>query len=152
MKEKIMLRRPSEIDYLESYYIANYTAAIYYKHGVLSTKKPFLKRLFKSLYNHKKTLKDDLDKHILEAKDQEYLDILIKKCKKEILQMQRKLSETPNLKSGRICIEMEKQFIKQLHHTLSNLTDGNLRNTCLAHKHTSKPLQKQLILVNKYLI
>jgi hypothetical protein len=148
----MMLREPSEIDYLENYYIANYTAAIYYKHGILSTKKPFLKRLFKSLYNNKKELKDDLDKHILETRDQKYLDHLILKCKKEVVKLQRRLSTTSNLKSGRICTEMEKRFLKQLQLTLTNLTDENLRNTLLSHKHKSKPLQEQLVLVNKYLI
>ena len=147
-----MLRKPSEVDYLENYYIANYTAAIYYKHAILTTKKPYLKRLFKSLYNHKKTLKNDLDKHILDARDQEYLDELIVKCKKEVVKMQRKLSSSSNLKTGRICTEMENYFVKQLKHTLSLLTDGNLRNTLLSHKHSSDSLRNQLITVSKYLI
>jgi hypothetical protein len=147
-----MLRKPSEVDYLENYYIANYTAAIYYKHAILTTKKPYLKRLFKSLYNHKKTLKNDLDKHILDARDQEYLDELIVKCKKEVVKMQRKLSSSSNLKTGRICTEMENYFVKQLKHTLSLLTDGKLRNTLLSHKHFSDSLRNQLITVSKYLI
>jgi hypothetical protein len=148
----VMLRKPSEVDYLENYYIANYTAAIYYKHAILTTKKPYLKRLFKSLYNHKKTLKNDLDKHILDARDQEYLDELIVKCKKEVVKMQRKLSSSSNLKTGRICTEMENYFVKQLKHTLSLLTDGKLRNTLLSHKHSSDSLRNQLITVSKYLI
>lgn len=148
----MMLMKPSEIDYLEKYYIANYTAAIYYKHAILSTRKPYLKRLFKSLYNHKKALKNDLDKHILAARNQEYLDELLGKCKYEIANMQRKLSTTSNLKTGRICTEIENHFVKQLKHTLSLLTDGNLRNTLLTHKHSSKPLQNQLKTVSKYLI
>jgi hypothetical protein len=147
-----MLRKPSEVDYLENYYIANYTAAIYYKHAILTTKKPYLKRLFKSLYNHKKTLKNDLDKHILDARDQEYLDELIVQCKKEVVKMQRKLSSSSNLKTGRICTEMENYFVKQLKHTLSLLTDGKLRNTLLSHKHSSDSLRNQLITVSKYLI
>lgn len=147
-----MLRKPCEVDYLENYYIANYTAAIYYKHAILTTKKPYLKRLFKSLYNHKKTLKNDLDKHILDARDQEYLDELIVKCKKEVVKMQRKLSSSSNLKTGRICTEMENYFVKQLKHTLSLLTDGKLRNTLLSHKHFSDSLRNQLITVSKYLI
>lgn len=147
-----MLRKPSEVDYLENYYIANYTAAIYYKHAILTTKKPYLKRLFKSLYNHKKTLKNDLDKHILDARDKEYLDELIVKCKKEVVKMQRKLSSSSNLKTGRICTEMENYFVKQLKHTLSLLTDGKLRNTLLSHKHSSDSLRNQLITVSKYLI
>ena len=147
-----MLRKPSEVDYLENYYIANYTAAIYYKHAILTTKKPYLKRLFKSLYNHKKTLKNDLDKHILDAREQEYLDELIVKCKKEVVKMQRKLSSSSNLKTGRICTEMENYFVKQLKHTLSLLTDGKLRNTLLSHKHSSDSLRNQLITVSKYLI
>ena len=148
----MMLKKPTEVDHLEKYYIANYTAAIYYKHGILTTKKPFLKRLFKSLYNHKKALKDDLDKHILEARDQEYLDHLILKCKKEVVKLQRRLSTTSNLKSGRICTEMENRFLKQLQLTLTNLTDAKLKNTLLSHKQKSKPLQEQLVMVNKYLI
>lgn len=148
----MMLRRPSEVDHLEKYYIVNYTAAIYYKHAILTTKKPFLKKLYKSLYNHKKALKDDLDRYILEARDQDYLERLLLKCKKEVLKLQRKLSTSSNLKSGRVCAEMENHFVKQLHQTLTNLTEGDLRNTLLSHKHKSKPLQEQLILVNKYLI
>ena len=147
-----MLRKPSEVDYLENYYIANYTAAIYYKHAILTTKKPYLKRLFKSLYNHKKALKNDLDKYILDARDQEYLDELIVKCKKEVVKMQRKLSSSSNLKTGRICTEMENYFGKQLKHTLGLLTDGKLRNTLLSHKHSSDSLRNQLITVSKYLI
>jgi|TARA_B100001063_G_C16686760_1_gene514775 hypothetical protein len=147
-----MLRKPSEVDYLENYYIANYTAAIYYKHAILTTKKPYLKRLFKSLYNHKKALKNDLDKHILDARDQEYLDELIVQCKKEVVKMQRKLSSSSNLKTGRICTEMENYFVKQLKHTLGLLTDGKLRNTLLSHKHSSDSLRNQLITVSKYLI
>jgi hypothetical protein len=147
-----MLRKPSEVDYLENYYIANYTAAIYYKHAILTTKKPYLKRLFKSLYNYKKTFKNDLDKHILDARNQEYLDELIVKCKKEVVKMQRKLSSSSNLKTGRICTEMENYFVKQLKHTLSLLTDGKLRNTLLSHKHSSDSLRNQLITVSKYLI
>lgn len=147
-----MLWKPSEVDYLENYYIANYTAAMYYKHAILTTKKPYLKRLFKSLYNHKKALKKDLDKHILEARDQEYLDNLIVKCKNEVLRIQRKISSASNLKTGRICTEMENHFVKQLKHTLTLLTDGNLRNTLLYHRHSSKSLQNQLTTVNRYLI
>ncbi|MBZ9731007.1 hypothetical protein LB467_15035 [Salegentibacter sp. JZCK2] len=147
-----MLRKPSKIDHLEKYYIANYTAAIYYKHGILTTKKQFLKRLYKSLYNHKKALKDDLDRYILEVRDQDYLDRLLLKCKKEVLVMQRRLSTTSNLKSGRVCTEIENRFVKQLHQTFTKLTDGDLRNTLLSHKHKSKPLQEQLVLVSKYLI
>ena len=148
----MMLRKPSEVDYLENYYIANYTAAIYYKHAILTTKKPYLKRLFKSLYNHKKALKTDLDTHILEARDQEYLDKLLVKCKNEVLRMQKKISSAANLKTGRICTEMENHFGKQLKHTLSLLTDGKLRNTLLAHKHSSESLRNQLTTVSKYLI
>ncbi|SKB29947.1 hypothetical protein SAMN05660776_0178 [Salegentibacter holothuriorum] len=147
-----MLWKPSEVDYLENYYIANYTAAIYYKHAILTTKKPYLKRLFKSLYNHKKTLKQDLDKHILEARDQEYLNQLIAKCKEEVLRMQRKLNDAPNLKTGRICTEMENHFVKQLKHTLRLLTNGKLRNTLLFHKQSSKSLRNQITTVSKYLI
>ncbi|MBI6121434.1 hypothetical protein [Salegentibacter maritimus] len=147
-----MLWKPSEVDYLENYYIANYTAAMYYKHAILTTTKPYLKRLFKSLYNHKKTLKQDLDKHILEAKDQEYLDQLLIKCKKEVLKMQKKLNTTSNLNKGRICTEIENYFIKHLKDTLKLLTDGSLRNTLLSHKHSSKALKNQLNTVSKYLI
>lgn len=147
-----MLRKISKEDSLEKYYIANYTAAIYYKHGILSTKKPFLKRLFKSLYNHKKALKDDLDKHLLEVRDQEYLDHLLLKCKKEVVNLQRRLSTTSNLKAGRICTEMENRYIQQLHQILTDLSEGNLKNTLLSHKQKSKSLQEQLVLVNKYLI
>ncbi len=148
----MMLRKPSEVDHLEKYYIANYTSAIYYKHCILTTKKIFLKKLFKSLYNHKKALKDDLDRHILEAKDQEYLDHLLLKCKKEVLRMHRNLSMNTNPKSGQICTEMENRFFKQLHQTLQLLTDGRLRNTLLSHKNQSKALEEKLILVSKYLI
>ena len=147
-----MLWKPSEVEYLENYYIANYTAAIYYKHAILTTTKPYLKRLFKSLYNHKKTLKQDLDKHILEARGQEYLNQLSAKCKKEVLRMQRKLSTTSNLKKGRICTEIENYFVKHLKDALKLLTDGNLRNTLLSHKHSSRALQNQLNTVSKYLI
>ncbi|MBO2545472.1 MULTISPECIES: hypothetical protein [Salegentibacter] len=148
----MMLRKPSEVDHLEKYYIANYTAAIYYKHCILTTKKIFLKKLFKSLYNHKKALKDDLDRHILEARDQDYLDQLLLKCKKEVLKMQQNLRMNTNPKSGQICTEMERRFFNQLHQTLQVLTDGSLRNTLLSHKHKSKALQERLHLVSKYLI
>ncbi|MBZ9631823.1 hypothetical protein LB465_13625 [Salegentibacter sp. LM13S] len=148
----MMLRKPSEVDHLEKYYIANYTSAIYYKHCILTTKKIFLKKLFKSLYNHKKALKDDLDRHILDAKDQEYLEDLLLKCKKEVLKMHQNLSMNTNPKSGQICTEMENRFFKQLYQTLQLLTDGSLRNTLLSHKHQSKALQEKLNLVSKYLI
>lgn len=116
----MMLKKPSEIDYLENYYIANYTSAIYYKHCILTTKKIFLKKLFKSLYNHKKALKDDLDRHISEARDQEYLDQLLLKCKKEVFKMQQNLSINTNPKSGQICTEMGKAFF--LHNCIKHFS------------------------------
>ena len=119
----MMLRKPSEVDHLEKYYIANYTAAIYY-----------------------------LDRHILEARDQDYLDQLLLKCKKEVLKMQQNLRMNTNPKSGQICTELERRFFNQLHQTLQVLTDGSLRNTLLSHKHKSKALQERLHLVSKYLI
>lgn len=148
----MMLRKPSEVNHLEKYYITNYTTAIYYKHCILTTKKIFLKKLFKSLYNHKKALKDDLDRHILDARDQEYLDHLLLKCKEEVFKMQQNLRKNTNPKSGQICTEMERHFLKQLQQTLQLLTDGSLRNTLLSHKHKAKALQEKLLMVNKYLI
>jgi len=81
---------------------------------ILSTKKPCLKRLCKSLYNYKKSLKDDLDEHLLEVRDQQYLDQLLLKCKKEVFNLKRRLSTTNNLKARRISTEMENKFIQQL--------------------------------------
>lgn len=147
-----MLRKPSEIDYLENYYITTYTSAIYYKHSIMTTKKTFLKKLFKSLYNQKKAIKSDLDKHILEARDQDYLDELQLKCKKEVLKMDRYLRDNTNPKYGQICTKIEGRFFHHLQESLKLLTDGSLRNTLLSHKYKSQILREKLLLVNKYLI
>ncbi|HKL34686.1 MAG TPA: hypothetical protein VJ899_00185 [Salegentibacter sp.] len=148
----MILKKPSEVDFLENYYITNYTAALYYKHAILYTKKSYLKKLFKALYRHKKALKDDLDKHILAARDQRYLDKLIKKSKYEVQKMHEKLSSSSNIKSGRICTEVENHFLNQLQQTLSLITDGNLRDMLLSHKYKAATLRDKLTTVSKYLI
>jgi|TARA_R110002020_G_scaffold314573_3_gene529784 hypothetical protein len=141
-----------ELKELEKIYKQNYKWGLFYKQCILSSKKPYVKDLYKKLVCQKISFHKLIIKEMLKRVDQEYLQKLDRECKNELRELQQKYHPDLNNKHSLMCCNIEKNLYSAYCESLRKITDGKIRALILNQKYQIKLLREEMVKIEKYLI
>ncbi|PKD16220.1 hypothetical protein APR41_10560 [Salegentibacter salinarum] len=141
-----------ELKELEKIYKWNFKWGMFYKQCILSSKKPYIKNLYKKLVCQKISFHKLLMEQLLKKVDQKYLQKLDRECKNELREIHQKYHPDLNNKHSLMCCQIEKKLYSAYCESLRKITDGKIRALILNQKYQIKLLQHEMEKIEKYLI